>query len=126
MVQEPLKILIVEDEEDILIETKDIFEKKGFVAFTAIDSSEALEIFQKERPRVCLLDVHMPKSKLDGIGILEQIRLVDKSCICIMLTRLTDKDKVDAARRLGANHYVLKPLDYHELLKLIDDTVKNL
>lgn len=121
MADKPTKILVVDDEEDILTVTKDIFEKKGFIAFIAPDSDKALEIFQKEKPQVCLLDIHMPKSRLDGIGILEKIRQVDKSCYCIMLTRISEKDKVDDAKRLGANHYVLKPLEYSDLLKLIDE-----
>ena len=124
MADRPLKILVVDDEEDILIETKDIFEKRGFIVFTAPDSGKALEVFQKERPQINLLDIHMPKSKLDGIGVLEQIRLLDKACYCIMLTRITEKDKVEDAKRLGANRYVLKPLAYPELLKLIDDAAR--
>lgn len=124
MADKNVKMLVVDDEEDILIETKDIFEKKGFVVFTAPDADCALDIFQKEKPQICLLDIHMPKSRLDGIGVLEEIRRIDKNSYCIMLTRITDKDKVEDAKRLGAKRYVLKPLDYAELLKLIDDAVK--
>lgn len=124
MADKNVKMLVVDDEEDILIETKDIFEKKGFIVFTAPDADCALDIFRKERPPVCLLDIHMPKSRLDGIGVLDEIRRIDKKSYCIMLTRITDKDKVENAKRLGANRYVLKPLDYSELLKLIDEAVK--
>lgn len=124
MADKNVKMLVVDDEEDILIETKDIFEKKGFIVFTAPDADCALDIFRKERPQICLLDIHMPKSRLDGIGVLDEIRRIDKKSYCIMLTRITDKDKVENAKRLGANRYVLKPLDYSELLKLIDEAVK--
>jgi len=123
MADKILKMLVVDDEEDILTVTKDIFEKKGFNVFIALDSDKALDIFQKERPQICLLDIHMPKSRLDGIGVLEEIRKIDNQCYCIMLTRITDKGKVEDAKRLGANRYVLKPLDYPELLKLIQESV---
>lgn len=120
------KILVVDDEEDIVIETKDILEKKGFSVFTALESTTGLDIFQREKPQICILDVHMPKSPVDGIKILEEIRKLDKNCYCIMLSRVDDQDKIEAARRLGANRYTLKPIDYPELLELVDDAVKAL
>lgn len=124
MADKPVKILIVDDEEDILVETKDIFEKKGFVAFAASESDTALTVFKKEKPDICFLDVHMPKSRLDGIGILEEIRKLDKASYCIMLSRVDDEDKIEAARRLGANRYVLKPIDFPELLRLVNEAPK--
>ncbi|HAH20188.1 MAG: hypothetical protein A2Y00_10390 [Omnitrophica WOR_2 bacterium GWF2_43_52] len=119
-----IKILLVDDEKDILIETKEIFEKRGFLVFTAAESDSALSIFQKERPRICLLDVHMPQSRLDGIGILEEIRKIDKTSYCIMLSRVDDEKRIDEAKRLGANRYVLKPLDFTELLQLVNEAAK--
>ena len=120
------KILIVDDEEDIVIETKEILEKKGFNVFTALDSNSGLDIFQREKPSICILDVHMPKSTMDGIKILEEIRKLDKNCYCVMLSRVDDQDKIEAARSLGANRYTLKPIDYPELLELVNDAVKSL
>jgi len=121
---EPIKILVIDDEEDILIETKEILEKKGFSVFAALDSDKALEVFQKERPRILLIDIHMPRSRLDGIEVLEEIRKLDKTSYCIMVTRVDDQEKIDAAKKLQANRYVLKPFNYHELLNLIAEAVK--
>jgi DNA-binding response OmpR family regulator len=121
---EPIKILVIDDEEDILIETKEILEKKGFNVLTALDSDKALELFQKERPKICLIDIHMPKSRLDGVEVLEEIRKLDKTSYCIMVTRVDDKDKIEAAKKFQANRYVLKPFNYHDLLKLIEEAVK--
>lgn len=124
MSDKPIKLLIVDDEEDILSETKEIFKKKGFAVFAAPESDAALDIFRKESPRICILDVHMPKSRLDGIGVLEEIRKLDKASYCIMLSRMDDEDKIEAARRLGANRYVLKPIDFPELLQLVNEAAK--
>ncbi len=121
MVDEPKKILVVDDEEDIVIETKEILERKGFKVFTALESEAALGVFHKEKPQIYILDVHMPKSKLDGLGILEEIRKTDKTSYCIMLSRVDERDKIEAAKKLGANRYVLKPLDYPDLLALISE-----
>lgn len=126
MAEEFKRILVVDDEEDITLETKEILKRKGFTVFTALESSSALDIFRKEKPKICILDVHMPKSTMDGIKVLEQIRKLDKSCYCIMLSRVDDQDKIEAARSLGANRYTLKPIDYSELLELVKDAVKAL
>lgn len=126
MAEQSKKILIVDDEEDILVETKDILERKGFTVFTALESDAALDIIGKENPRLFIIDVHMPKSRLDGNGILEEIRKNDKNSYCIMLSRVDEKDKIEEARSLGANRYVLKPLDYPELLDLVNDAVRAL
>lgn len=119
-----IRLLIVDDEEDILIESKEILEKKGFDVFTAIDSGQALEVIKKEKPNIYILDIHMPKSELDGLRILEEIRKADKASYCIMLSRVDEKDKIDTAKALGANRYILKPIDYPELLGLIDEAAK--
>ena len=124
MSDKPIKLLVVDDEEDILSETMEIFEKKGFQVFAVPESDSALEIFRKESPQICILDVHMPKSKLDGIGVLEEIRKLDKASYCIMLSRVDDEEKIAAARRLGANRYVLKPIDFSELLQLVNEAAK--
>ena len=124
MSEQEIKLLIVDDEEDILEETKEILEKKGFTVFTAVDSDRALEVSQKERPNIYILDIHMPKSKFDGIRILEEIRKTDKNSYCIMLSRVDEQDKIEAARALGANRYILKPIDYPDLLALINEAAK--
>jgi DNA-binding response OmpR family regulator len=121
MPDKPIKVLIIDDEPDITEPTADILKKKGYTVFTALESDTALAIFEKENPSICLIDIHMPKSPLDGNAILERIRRKSNATHCIMLTRITEKDKVDEAKRLGANRYVLKPLDYQELLKLIQE-----
>jgi len=126
MADESKRILVIDDEEDIVIETKEILEKKGFTVFTALESNSGLEIFRREKPRICILDVHMPKSTMDGIRILEEIRKLDKTCYCVMLSRVDDNDKIEAAKRLGANRYTLKPIDFPELLELVNDAVKAL
>lgn len=119
---QPLKLLIVDDEEGIVDYTKKIYARKGFITFGATDGITAVEIFQKERPNISLIDVHMPFSLIDGIEVLKRIKDIDKNAICIMVTRITEKDKVERARLFGAAAYVLKPLEVEELDKVISET----
>jgi CheY-like chemotaxis protein len=120
----PLKLLVVDDEEGIVDYTKKIYSRKGFITFGATDGITAVEIFQKERPQVSLIDVHMPFSPIDGIETLRRIKEIEKDAICIMVTRITEKDTVEQARRYGASAYVLKPLELEELDKVISEVAK--
>ena len=118
------KILLVDDEQDIVVMTKEILEHKGFKVFTALESNTALDLFRKERPSICIIDMHMPSSILDGIGMLREIRKVDSQAYCIMLSRVDDKDGVETAKKEGANRYILKPLTIDELMEFINEAVK--
>jgi len=117
---EKKKILIVDDEEDISFSLKEILETKGCDVYATVNSSEAWELFQRERPQVCLLDIHMPYSEFDGIELLRKIRSMDKEVKCLFLTRIEDDDTKEVARTLGVNEYFEKPLDGEEFDRLID------
>jgi len=116
-----IKLLTVDDEEGIVEFISKIYTKKGFLTFSATDGITAVELFNKERPHISLIDVHMPYSPIDGIETLRRIKEIDKGAICIMLTRITDKEKVEAARKLGALHYITKPIELEDLDKVITE-----
>lgn len=116
-----LKLLIVDDEEGIVEFLQKIYTKKGFAAFSATDGISAVDIFNKEHPQISLIDVHMPYSPIDGVETLKRIKDIDKGAICIMLTRITDRDKVEAARKLGALHYITKPIELEDLDKVVTE-----
>lgn len=118
-----LKLLIVDDEEGIVDWIKNVYADRGFVTFGVTDGVKAVEIFKKERPHITLIDVHMPYSEIDGIETLRKIKNVDKNAICIMITRITDTNTVDEARKLGALHYIPKPLTMDELDEAINESV---
>lgn len=119
-----LKLLVVDDEEGIVDFVKKIYARKGFTTFGATDGIAAVDIFNKERPRINLIDIHMPYSAIDGVETLRRIKEIDKSAICIMVTRVTEKDKVEQSKQYGAAAYVLKPLEIEELDKIISEVAK--
>jgi len=110
-----LKLLVVDDEPGIVDFVKKIYTRKGFITFGAIDGISAVEIFQKERPQINLIDIHMPYSAIDGVQTLKRIKEIDKDAVCIMVTRITEKDKIEGSRQLGAFAYLLKPMNLEEL-----------
>ena len=119
--EKSLKLLVVDDEPGIVDFTKKIYSKKGFIAFGATDGITAVEIFQKERPEISLIDVHMPYSPIDGIETLRRIKQINPNACCIMITRITENEPVSQAKALGAFHYVTKPLELEDLDKVIEE-----
>jgi len=115
MAIDKLKLLIVDDEEGIVDMIKRTYLEKGFVTFGATDGIKAVEIYEKERPEIALIDIHMPFSPIDGIETLKRIKNIDKNAICLMVTRIDQKDKIKAAKDLGALHYIPKPFTMSEL-----------
>ncbi len=110
MKRSSIKILVVDDEEDIAHYTAKILQLDGFQAFKAVDGTQAWEIFEKERPQICLIDVHLGYSKISGMQLLERIKKADKNTECIMITRITDQETINKSKDLGVEHYILKPV----------------
>lgn len=121
---QPIKLLIVDDEEGIIEYSVKIYSRKGFTVFSAMDGIAAVEIFKKERPYISLIDVHMPYSPIDGNETLRRIKEIDPAAICIMVTRITEKDKIEQAKRYGASAYLLKPLGIEDIDKVISEIGK--
>jgi two-component system chemotaxis response regulator CheY len=121
-----LKLLIVDDEPAIVELTKRYYEKRDFLTFGATDGVAAVEIFQKERPEINLIDIHMPFSPLDGIEVLKKIREIDKDANCIMATRIHDEESIKRARQLGAKYYIIKPFEAEDLDKCIEEIKQKL
>lgn len=122
--QKQLKLLIVDDEPTIIDFIQKIYSRKGFITFGATDGITAVEIFQKERPQINLIDIHMPFSPIDGVETLRRIKEIDKDAICIMVSRITEKDKVEQSKQFGALAYLLKPFEIEDLDKTISEVAK--
>jgi DNA-binding response OmpR family regulator len=102
------KILIVEDEEILLTALSEELKQEGFVVVGAKDGVEGVEMATKEHPDLVLLDLVMPR--LDGIGALKQMKesAEIKDIPVVILTNLSDYDKISDALSLGAMDYLVK------------------
>jgi DNA-binding response OmpR family regulator len=118
--------LIVDDEEGILDYTHKILELKGYQTVTALDGPAAVENFKKERPQMAIIDVFLAYSPFDGVEVLEKIKQIDKEIECIMVTRITDEEKIKKSRELGAVHYLLKPIDTKDLLAVVNEVAEKI
>jgi two-component system alkaline phosphatase synthesis response regulator PhoP len=104
------KILIVDDEEDILEMLAYNFNKEGFKVFKAEDGAKAIELAEKNRPDVILLDVMLPDT--DGITVCETLRknaALKNTLILFLSARGEDYSQV-AGFKAGADDYIVKPI----------------
>src|SRR6185436_13098026 len=108
MDEKKTKILIVEDEEILLTALSEELKQEGFDAVGAKDGMEGVEKAASEKPDLILLDLVMPR--LDGIGALKQMKEQDstKDIPVVILTNLSDYDKISDALSLGAMDYLVK------------------
>jgi DNA-binding response OmpR family regulator len=108
------KILIVEDEPNMVAGLRDNFEYDGYDVITAPDGVAGLERALKESPDLVILDVMMPR--MSGLDVCKQLKAKRPSIPIIMLTaRGQEVDKV-VGLELGADDYVTKPFSIRELL----------
>jgi len=108
------KILIVEDEPNMVAGLRDNFEFEGYQVVTAPDGIAGLERALSEMPDLVILDVMMPR--MSGLEVCQQLKAKRPSIPIIMLTaRGQEVDKV-VGLELGADDYVTKPFSIRELL----------
>ena len=113
-----LKVLVVDDEEDIVEVIQDRLEAYGFTVVTAGTGLEALKKLSIEKFDGIFLDVKMPE--MGGIEALEEIRKRDRRIPIIIITSSSTKDSAIEAMAKGASDYVLKPFEWEELKAKIE------
>jgi DNA-binding response OmpR family regulator len=112
--QSRAKILVVEDEPNMVVGLRDNFEFEGYEVIAARDGVEGLQLALEESPDLVVLDVMMPR--MSGLEVCKQLRAKRASLPIIMLTaRGQEVDKV-VGLELGADDYVTKPFSIRELL----------
>lgn len=107
------KILVVEDDKDIVRLLKYNLEKEGHRVIVAGDGEAGLAALRKERPELLVLDVMIPK--LDGFELLKIVRRESRIPVLMLTARKEEMDRV-LGLELGADDYVVKPFGVRELL----------
>ena len=120
-----VRILVVDDEEDILTALQTHLEMDGYYVEVANSAMVALEKIQAQAFHVVLTDINMPK--MDGLELLEKIKAVRGETIVIMITAYTSLIKVLNSRIYGAADYLLKPFrDLSEVDEVITRAYESL
>lgn len=119
-----VKLLIVDDEQDVCDFVKNFFGMRDYKVFTAHNGEEALAIAEKEDPLIVLQDIRMPG--IDGIETLRRLKERRPNDRIIMVTCVDDLDKMSVAKKLGADGYITKPLVLDDLVRAVSEAVPKL
>ena len=118
------KILIVDDEPNIVMSLEYIFKKENFEVFIARDGAEAIEIAEENFPDIVLLDIMMPN--VDGYQVLKHLKNHSKLAT-IKVIFLSAKNKlsdIELGLQLGADKYISKPFSTKKLVKEVKELIK--
>jgi DNA-binding response OmpR family regulator len=101
-----MKVLLVDDDPDLLTVTGFALQQAGFLVVKASDGVAALTVFERERPDIAVLDINMPR--MNGFELAGRLRRESKIPL-LMLTARSEEDDVVRALGLGADDYLTKP-----------------
>jgi DNA-binding response OmpR family regulator len=118
------KVLIVDDDPGILMSIEFLVKKAGHQAFIARDGQEALAIYERESPRVVLLDIMMPG--MDGYEVCEQIRQHDRQPrpYIVFLSAKNRELDIKKGFNVGGDLYVTKPFSTRQLVDTINKAIQ--
>lgn len=118
------KILIIDDEPDILEFLSYNFRKKHFIVSIANNGLEGLEKAKEEKPEVIISDILMPE--MDGIEMCREIRKKQElhTIPFIFLTAVSDDYKVLYAMTSGADQFASKPIRFEYLLGMVNELLE--
>lgn len=108
-----VKILIVEDDEDINDMIKKALTKEGYKVVGVFDGQEALNIWDSDEFKLIILDIMLPK--IDGMEVMRRIRMKSMIPILMVSAKAEESDKV-IGLGLGADDYLVKPFSVAELI----------
>lgn len=106
-------ILIVDDELDILETLPNVFRAWGHYPLVARNGEEGLRIYQEQVVDCIITDIRMPE--MDGLSLLQRIKMMDKNAMVILLTGYPSVDSAITALRQGAYDYLIKPVNLDEM-----------
>ena len=113
------KVLIADDEEEVVQLVRMILEWEGYAVVAAADGLETLERVETDKPDLILLDVRMPK--MSGLTVLEHLAKPETAAIpVIMLSVVTTQPEVRTALQRGAVAYLTKPFELKEMTRLVE------
>ena len=118
------KILLVDDEKDILEFLSYNLKKEGFIVFTANNGTEGLELSQEHKPDLIILDVMMPE--MDGVAVCQKIREIKdlNETLILFLSARSEEYSELAGFAAGADDYITKPIKPKLLISRVNAILK--
>jgi DNA-binding response OmpR family regulator len=121
---EQKRILIADDEEDVVTTLQFTLEKEGYQCLTAYDGKEALDKAKRENPDLIVLDIMMPKMNGYEVSRLLKFDARFKHIPIVMLTARTQAKDKEIGRDTGADVYITKPFEMDDLVSTVHNILK--
>jgi len=115
------KILIVDDEPNILLSLEFLFKKEGYQVFIARDGAEALELVERSLPQAIILDIMMPK--VDGYEVCQYLKQKHAEMKIIFLTAKSKEQDMAKGLEMGADLYLTKPFSNKNLVSKVKELI---
>ncbi len=119
-----ISVLIAEDEQKLLDSMTEYLQLFFENVYRAKDGLEAYKVYKKQKPDIIITDINMPH--LDGLSMIEKIRVNDKKTKIIIITAHSEKDKLLQAIELHLVKYLIKPIHSDTLKDLLFEVVEEL
>ena len=116
------KILVVDDEVKMCFTLTKLFELSHFSVAVAHNGLEALEKVESFQPHCILLDIRMPQ--MNGVEVLRKVKQKYPEIVVIMTTAVATEESRQVCLEIGAAEYLIKPIDFKELLGIIRNRIQ--
>ena len=119
------KVLLVEDEEELVRIVETSFRDEGYEVRIAMNAEEALAVLETYVPDIIVSDVRM--GRMDGFQFLQTLRAIParKDIPFVFLTIMDDRQSVERAASMGADGYLTKPFDVEDLHEKVKQVLAN-
>ena len=117
MSERELKILMIDDDEQILFALRAVFQFQGWQSLSAQDVPTGLELFRKQRPDLVLIDYHLPR--INGVKGVQMIRELDAEVPIIVFTIDESQEVANQFIEAGASDFALKPIKVPDIISRI-------
>lgn len=123
-VREHKRLLLIDDDPNLILLVKDYLEFRGYEVITAENGREALEVLEQEIPDMIICDVMMPE--MDGYAFVNQVRQEERTSwipILFLSAKGQSQDKIKGLN-IGADVYMVKPFEPEELVAQVEASLK--
>lgn len=107
------RMLVIDDEESIRKLLHTVLKRKGHEVFLADSGQRGINMFERTRPLITILDLHLPD--VNGIEVLSRLRAIDPQACVIMMTGFATEEAAAKALALGADDFLKKGFSLFEL-----------